>query len=206
MTAIVTSATGDLIVMVGEEVDGAGAISGITAAYSLPGDEGTFTEIFSTAGVGALAISCAAPPSDNDKIIFYGMLDDAGSVQIRRWNITADTLDNISPSGLGTKRVSALVIDPLNSDNMFCTVDEDEDLLVTTSGGTSWSSANAALGLAPTALLALFSTEFFNEVFIAGNSGGVTVQFSQDAGATFTSLETPDLATAANVVNLEVRL
>ena len=118
----------------------------------------------------------------------------------------ADTETDISKASLGAKVVNTASINPDDADNIYITVDTDEDLLSTEDGGTTWDNVDTTLGFDATALTTLFSGAYFlNRYFVAGDNGAdLDVLYSPNNGSSDTNVEDATLGAKANITNIEV--
>lgn len=159
-------------------------LSSFTAAYE-PG-----------AGTAANVLD---EPDNDDKMLFYGNF--GSGVQVIEHTISTVGNANISPSGLTTKVINGLDNNPNDEDDIWVTVNTDQDLLRTVNGGGAYSTKNAALGITPTALVVL---SFPDKILIGGHNGTTQLLYSSDEGATFTDQAGATLGAVANIVSIGV--
>jgi len=164
-------------------------------------DPGTFSTVYEPgAGTAANVITSGDP----DIVYFYGNF--GSGVQVIKHTISTLTNTNKSPAGLTTKVVNGMDVNPDDANELWITVNTDQDLLKSTTGGTSWSSINAALGLNPTALKVIWPDS--QKILVAGNDGTDTkLLYSTDGGVAFTNIVTvAGLTDSANIVALGIKL
>lgn len=166
------------------------------------GDPITFAEAYAPAA--GTAGNVASVPGNADRMYFYGNF--GSGVQVIKHTISGPTNTNISPSGLTTKVVNALAVDPGDPDHIIITVNTDQDLLETRDGGTNWSTLNAALGFNATALVVNWqSFPEYDIVFTAGQVTAVSrLLYSPNSGATMSNITGTALDDTTNVVSLEL--
>lgn len=195
MPQIATSADGDFIFLA-EEYAGFPVIVKITrdlTTQSAAYDPGAGT-----------AANVLAFPSEPDGMLFYGNF--GTDVTVIKHTISTGTNTDISPASLGAKVVNTAAINPNDGNDIYITVDTDEDLLQTTDGGSSWSTIDATLGFDATALIVLFSGRYLdNRYFGAGNNGAdLDILYSPNNGASDKNVEDATVGALAAIIALEV--
>jgi hypothetical protein len=197
MSAIVTSADGAYIFLALED-SGTGSQLVLMRERDAPG---VWTAVYAPGG--GSACNLAPVPGNADQVVFYGNF--GTDVTIIRYTISTDTAEDISPASLGAKIVNCLVVNPGDPDEIWATVDTDQDLLHTVDGGANWETLDAALGFDATALYALWSGAYeFDRGFLAGNDGAVVLIYTPNAGASNYDYTGAALAAAANVVSIDL--
>lgn len=154
-------------------------------------------------GAGSAA-NVAAVPGNPDQVLLFGNF--GTDVTVLSYTISTDTTSDISPAGLGAKVVNCLAVNPSDPDEMWATVDTDQDLLHTADGGATWEALNSALALDATALAVLWSGAYRpDRGFIAGDNGAdLDLLYTPNDGATVQDLAGATLGALANICSLEV--
>lgn len=197
MAALAISADGEHIFVALE--DGGGLPVILTATRS---DLSTWVEAYAP-GAGSAA-NVASVPSDADRMLFYGNF--GNGVQVVSHVISASVETNISPTGLTTKVVNTLQVDPSEPLTIQITVSTDQDFLATYDGGTVWVTLNAALGFDATAQLALWAGSYdYDRSFLGGAvTGAAALRYSPNEGASLSDTTGAALdAAAVNIIGLE---
>lgn len=196
MSGICTTSDGNTIFMALEDGTGLPIIVKVSRS-----NLGTFTAAYNP-GAGT-ASNVKAAPGDPDRVFFYGLF--GSGVQVIEHAVAAASNTNISPTGLTTKIVNTLEIDPSETDRIIVTVDTDQDLLLTEDGGTTWDTLNAALGFNATALKVFWSGDYdYSRLVVAGQvTGAASLKYSPNEGASLSDITGANLVAAADVVGLE---
>jgi hypothetical protein len=197
MPALAVSADGENIFVALEDEAGLPVI--LTAARS---DLATWTAAYEP-GAGTSA-NVASVPSDVDMMLFYGNF--GSGIQVVAYVISTDTPTNISPTGLTTKIVNTLQVDPSDPNIIQITVNTDQDFLATYDGGTVWVDLNTAVGFDVTAQLALWAGSYdYDRSFLGGAVAGVAaLRYSPNEGASLSDVTGAALAGASvNIIGLE---
>jgi hypothetical protein len=196
MPAIATSADGAYIFLALENSSGQPVI--VRAARSALS---TFTAAYNPAAGSAGNV--ASVPGNPDLMLFYGNF--GSGVQVVKHVISTGVNTNISPSGLTTKVANALASNPSDPNEIWITVNTDQDLKRSTDLGVGWADLDAALGLNPTAMLALWSGAYnLDRGLIAGDVAG-TEQLLYSANEFSSKLDKAgaSLGAAAAIVGIE---
>jgi hypothetical protein len=195
MAAIAVSADGNQIFLALENGSGQPLI-----AMCERDDLATFIAVYNPAAGSAGNVLAS---SDPDVMFFYGYF--GSGYRVLKYVISTDTVSNISPSGVATYIVNSLAVNPADANELWATINTDQDLRHTTDGGTAWETLNAGLGLNPTALLVVPGGEGEPPViYIAGNDGVTTVLlYSPNNGISFNDVSGVSLAGTANIIGLE---
>lgn len=195
MAAIAVSQDGEAIFLALEDGSGYPVV-----AKCSRDDLATFTSVYAP-GAGTACNVLATP--DPDVMYFYGNF--GSGVQVVKHVVSTGAETNISPSGLTTKVVNALAVNPGDVNELWATVNTDQDLLHTIDSGTTWETLNNALGVNPTALLVLSTgTGEPPVIYVAGNDGADTLLlYSANGGTSFSDVAGANLAAVANIVGLE---
>ena len=199
MAALAVSSDGENIFVALEDAAGLPVI--LTAARS---DLATWVEAYAP-GAGTAA-NVAGVPSDSDKMIFYGNF--GSGIQVVSHVISTSVETNISPTGLTTKVVNTLCVDPSEPLTIQITVDTDQDFLATYDGGTTWLTLNAAVGFDVTAQLALWAGSYdYDRSFLGGAvAGAAALRYTPNEGASLSNTTGAALAGASvGVIGLEGR-
>lgn len=143
-------------------------------------------------------------PSNPDLMLFYGNF--GSGVQVVRHVVSTGVETNISPTGLTTKVVNCLAVNPSNADEIIITVNTDQDLLWTDDGGVAWVTLNAALGFSATGLAVHWqSEEEYHIIYVAGQVTGVSaLRYSPNTGDTLSDFTGATLNATADVSGLEL--
>jgi len=195
MPALATTADGNYVYAALETTGGTQIIT--RAART---DLSTWTAVYSPGG--GTACNVVQMPSDEDLMVFYGNFGSGIGVIVH----TVSTVTNTdkSPASLSTKVINTLTVNPDNADEMWCTVDTDQDLLYTPNGGDDWITLNAALGFNATGLATIYLTNRPDRAYIGGNNGvTLDVLFTADSGATTTDKSGATLGAADGIVGIE---
>lgn len=160
----------------------------------------TFTAAYAP-GAGTAANVMAT--GDPEIMFFYGNF--GSGIQVVEHVISTGVNTNISPSGLTTKVVNALAVNPSNASEIWVTVNTNQDLLGTIDGGATWDTLNAALGINPTALLVFWAGDYDDSRgFIGGTVAGVTeLLYTPNEGGSYGDYAGAALDGAAAIVGLE---
>lgn len=150
-------------------------------------------------GAGS-AVNVAQVPSNPDKMLFYGNF--GTDVTVISHTISTEANADISPASLGANIVNALDVNPEDEGEIWITVNGNQDLLRTTTGGASWTTKNSALGLNPTALKVAWPNS--DKLFVAGLDGTVKLLWSTNGGTSFTNQAGSALGATANITNIEL--
>lgn len=195
MSAIAVSQDGAVVFLALEDGSGNSVVvkcerddlTTFTAAYA-PG-AGTACNVIAT--------------GDPDVMFFYGNF--GSGIQVVEHIISTGVNTNISPSGLTTKVINALAVNPSNISEIWATVNTDQDLLGTIDGGATWDTLNAALGINPTSLLVLWAGDYDDSRgFIGGTVAGVTeLLYTPNEGASYGDYAGAALDGAAAIVGME---
>lgn len=148
MSSITTSADGAYIYLALENASGFPVI--VRAGRD---DLSTWTSVYAP-GAGSAA-NVASVPSNSDKMLFYGYF--GTGVQVLSHTISTAAEVNISPTGLTTKIVNALAVNPSDPNEIIIAVGTDQDLLRTINLGTAWTTLYAILGVNATGLAVRWS-------------------------------------------------
>lgn len=156
-------------------------------------DLSTFTLAYAP-GSGSAA-NVAQVPGNADRMLFYGNF--GSGVQVVSHVVSTGAETNISPTGLTTKVVNGLCVNPSDPNEIIVTVNTDFDLLQTTDGGATWETQNAAVGFDPAALAVLWQDEAeYHIVYLAGEIGGFyppALRYSPNGGNTLQDITGPTL-------------
>jgi hypothetical protein len=154
-------------------------------------------------GAGTAA-NVAMVPSNPDLMLFYGNF--GSGVQVVRHTISTGANENISPAGLTTKIINSLAVNPSDAEEMWATVDTDQDLIHTLDGGSNWETLDGSLGLNATALAVLWSGAYvLDRGFIAGDNGtDLDLLYTPNEGASKADQAGATLGAAAGICSLEV--
>lgn len=165
-------------------------------------DLATWTAAYAP-GAGT-AGNVVAVPGNADKMLFYGNF--GSGVQVVSHVISTGVETNISPAGLTTKVVNCLAVNPSDSDEVWITINTDQDLKRTIDGGTNWTALDAALGIDPTALAVIFSGAYVpDRAFIAGNDAtDELLLYTPNEGSSKTDLVGTTLVNVADICSIEV--
>jgi len=194
LSAIAVSADGDNIFLALE--NGSGFPVFVKASRS---DLSTWTSVYAP-GAGSSA-NVASVPADADKMLFFGYF--GSGAQVISHTVSTGAEVNISPAGLTTKIVNALVSNPSDPNEIDITVGTDQDLLTTVNLGTAWSTLYATLGVNATAMAVRWDDP--DRVFVAGYDGAdVDLLFSPNEGSTVSDVSGAALKAALNVTNVEL--
>lgn len=160
----------------------------------------TFTAVYAPGAGTACNVLATGDP---DLMLFYGNF--GSGIQVVKHVISTGAETNISPSGLTTKVINALAVNPSNISEIWATVNTDQDLLGTVDGGTTWTTLNAALGINPTSLLVFWAGDYNdNRAFIGGTVTGVTeLLYTPNEGASYSDYAGASLDGAAAIVGIE---
>lgn len=154
-------------------------------------------------GAGSAA-NIAPAPGDPDLMFLFGNF--GTNVTVLSYTISTDTAGDISPASLGAKVVNTLAVNPSDPDEIWITVDTDQDLLHTVDGGANWTALNGALALDATALAVLWSGAYRpDRGFIAGDNGAdLDLLYTPNDGETVQDLAGATLGALTNICSLEV--
>lgn len=159
----------------------------------------TWTSVYAP-GVGTSA-NVASVPGNSDKMLFYGYF--GSGVQVLSHTISTGAEVNISPTGLTTKIVNALAVNPSDPNEIIIAVGTDQDLLRTIDLGANWTSLYATLAFNATGLAVRWDDP--DRAFVAGYDGAdVDLLYSPNAGAFFSDESGAALKAALNVTNIEL--
>jgi hypothetical protein len=195
MAAILYNADGTYIFMA---LETGGFPVVVRSARDIPG---TGTAVYSP-GVGS-ACNIERANGNPDKMFFYGQF--GSGVQVIEHIVSTEINTNISPSGLTTKIVNTLAVNPSNDSEIVISVGTDEDLLYTSDGGSNWSAWDATLGFDSTALWVFWSGLYIaHRYFTAGDNGlDLDLLYSPNEGVSSTNEESTALGAQANICSLE---
>lgn len=196
MATIAVSSDGNYIFLALENGSGNQVIA--KAARS---DLATWTAAYNPGG--GTAANVAAVPGNPDQMIFYGCF--GSGIQVIRHTISTVGNANISPTGLTTKVVNCLAVNPSDPLEMWATVDSDQDLKRTVDGGANWTNLNTAIGCDATALETLWSGAYMlDRGFLAGDVGATSgLLYTPNEGATTADQAGATLGAVANITNVE---
>jgi len=150
-------------------------------------------------GAGTAA-NVATVDNDADNIMFYGNF--GSGIQVIKHTVSSGAETNISPSGLTTKVVNTLALNPTDDDHIWITVDTDQDLLRTTNNGSAWTTLDAALGYNATGLGVLFTPQT-PIALVGGKPAAVQMDCTTNLGTSKTNLA-GSMSTATNITNIEI--
>lgn len=195
MSAIAVSQDGAAIFLALE--DGSGYSTVVKAERD---DLGTFTAAYAPGAGTACNVIATGDP---DVMIFYGNF--GSGVQVVKHVISTGVETNISPAGLTTKVVNGCAVNPSDPDEIWITVNTDQDLLGTIDGGATWTTLNAALGINPTALLVFWAGDYDDSrAFIGGTVTSTTeLLYTPNEGASYGDYAGTSLHATAAIVGLE---
>jgi hypothetical protein len=197
MSAITVSADGNYIFLALENASGQPVIARCAHA-----DLSAWTAAYNPAA--GTAANVAQVPGNADLMLFYGNF--GSGVQVILHTVSSGANTNISPTGLTTKVVNGLAVNPSNADEIIITINTDQDLLRTIDAGANWVSLNAALGFNATALAVVWQAEIEkHRVYAAGQvTGAANLLYSPNSGTYFSNITGANLVAATNVAGLEV--
>jgi hypothetical protein len=194
MAAIVTSSDGAYIFMALEDSSGFPVIA--RAARSNPT---TWTSVYAP-GAGTAA-NVASVPGNADLMLFYGNF--GSGVQIVKHTVSTGAEVNISPTGLTTKIVNALAVNPSDPNEIIIAVGTDQDLLRTIDLGANWTTLYATLGFNATGLAVRWDDP--DRAFVAGYDGAdVDLLYTPNEGESIADVAGAALKAALGVVGVEV--
>lgn len=196
MPALATTADGAYIYLALEDASGYPVI-----ARCSRDDLSAFVAAYAP-GAGS-AGNVAAVPANADQMLFYGNF--GSGVQVVSHVVSTGAETNISPSGLSTKVVNGLAVNPSDPNEIIVTVNTDQDILSTIDGGATWGTENGAVAFDPTALAVLWqSAEEYHIVYTAGQiTSAAELRYSPNTGNTLLDATGANLAAADQVVGLE---
>lgn len=195
MSAIAVSQDGEAIFLALEDGSGFPVVAKCSRS-----DLATFTAAYAP---GAGSACNVLPSGDPDVMFFYGNF--GSGVQVVKHVVSTGAETNISPAGLTTKVVNALAVNPSDVNELWVTVNTDQDLLGSSDGGTTWATLNAALGINPTGLLVFWAGDYDDSrAFIGGTVAGVTeLLYTSNEGASYGDYAGANLDGAAAIVGIE---
>ncbi len=224
MSAIEASADGEKLFVALEDAVGRPIIQ-----MASRDDLATWAKVYEP-GEGAAA-NVKIVIADADRMIFYGnfgskeITTDAGTEYspriIVQYTISTDTILDISPGDVvfgspTEKTCNALAVNPSDPDEIWATVDGDEDLRrtfgvrsVIQAGGpveNEWETLDASLGFDATALVGIFDGEYsLDEGYVAGDNGSnLDLMFSHNEFSNSTDLADATLGAADDISGVEV--
>lgn len=194
MSAIAVSQNGNHIFLALENESGFPVIVKTTRA-----DLSTFTVAYNPAAGTAANVVAAG----EDTMLFYGNF--GSGVQVIKHTVSSGANANISPTGLTTKVANCLAVNPSDTNEIWLTVNTDQDLLRTLDQGATWETLNAALGFSATAMLVFWEGEYeLDRGYIAGNvSGTEELLYTVDEGDSYGDYAGAALGAVADVVGLD---
>ena len=195
MSAIAPSADGAYIFMALEDS------SGFPVVVKASRDDLSTWDAAYNPGAGT-AVNVASVPGNHDLMLLYGNF--GSGVQVIKHVISSVTNTNISPTGLTTKVINALACNPGDANEVWLTVNIDQDLLQTIDLGANWTTLNAALGFDPTDLLVFFSGSFeYSTLYFCGAIAAVAeLRYSPNEANTLSDITGAALGASANIVGL----
>ena len=211
MSTMAVNADGTLAMLVFEKIDPEGH-GGLRAAIVELFDLTNIIMVYSTGFVNESfgpTINVIASKINPDIFFLYGRMGGLSGEQVQVYDDSTGVVTDISPSGLGANIVNALVVNPLDDDELIASVDTNRTIRHTTDGGTSWNTIATSLLYDATALLGLFTTDFFNEIFMAGNLSLTPptqqlLEYSADNGTTREDLASIPMRSISAVIGMEV--
>jgi hypothetical protein len=196
MAAIAVSADGENIYLALEDGSGFPVIAKTTRD-----DLSTFTAVYAP-GAGTAA-NVAGVPSDADLMYFYGNF--GSGAQVLKHVVSTGAETNISPTGLTTKVVNTLEVDPSDANIMQITVNTDQDLLASYDQGATWITLNAAVGFDVTAQRVFWAGDYdYDRAWLGGAAAGAAeARYSPNEGSYLSDVTGAALGATTGIVGID---
>lgn len=163
-------------------------------------DLSSWTAAYEPGGGSAANVAASGNP---DRVYFYGNF--GSGIQVVKHTVSTGANANVSPTGLTTKVVNCLAVNPSDADELIITVNTDQDVMHSTDAGANWETWDATLAFDATALFALWSGAYeLHRYFVAGDvAGTIQLKYSPNEGSSDADQAGAALGAVANVCGVE---
>lgn len=145
-----------------------------------------------------------ARTGDPDRMVWHGNFGtDVGVIDHA---IAAGTNTDISPTSIGAELIQPLRVDKDDIQHIVAVNRNDQDMLDTEDGGTTWNTKNSALGQSPDAMGILFLGQYFPwGGFVGGNDGvDESLDYSANEFNSFREDTSAGLQGVGSIVGIEI--